>query len=119
MTHPVLWFEVMGNDGDALRQFYGRLFGWQFRLEGPQGYGVTQPGAPRGIPGGVGQAADGYRPWGVTFYVETPDVAASLAEAERLGGRTVMPRTVMPGATLGLFRDPEGHVVGLVEPGAA
>jgi predicted enzyme related to lactoylglutathione lyase len=68
----------------------------------------------RGIPGGVGATYPGTREW-VTFYVETPDVTASLALAERLGGRVVMPRTVLPDVTLGVFADPEGHAVGLVE----
>jgi uncharacterized protein len=51
----------------------------------------------------------------VTLYVETPDVTASLKQAETLGGKVVMPRTALPGATVGVFEDPEGHVVGLVE----
>jgi predicted enzyme related to lactoylglutathione lyase len=55
----------------------------------------------------------------VTFYTETPDVTASLAKAKALGGRIVMPRTETPGAILGIFEDPEGHVLGLVEARAA
>ena len=47
--------------------------------------------------------------------METPDVAASLAQAGRLRGTIVLPRTVMPDVTLGVFEDPEGHVIGLVE----
>ena len=35
MTHPVLWFEVVGTDGDALHAFYGSLFAWTFKVEGP------------------------------------------------------------------------------------
>ena len=30
MTHPVMWFEVLGADGGKLRKFYGDLFGWTF-----------------------------------------------------------------------------------------
>ena len=55
----------------------------------------------------------------MTFYVETPDVAASLTQAQSLGGKVVIQRTVMPDVTLGVFEDPEGHVVGLVEAKAA
>jgi predicted enzyme related to lactoylglutathione lyase len=51
----------------------------------------------------------------VTFYVETPDVAATLDQVPRLGGKVVMPKTAMPDVTLGAFEDPEGHVIGLVE----
>ncbi len=118
MAHPVMWFEVLGQDGDRLRQFYGGLFGWKIAADNPVNYGMVDTGEKRGIPGGVGQTFPGTRPW-VTFYVETPDVAASLAKAEGLGGKVVMPKTKMPDVTLGVFEDPEGHVIGLVEAKAA
>ena len=117
MAHPVMWFEVLGNNIGKLRQFYSGLFDWSFR-EGPVEYGVVNAEDGRGIPGGIGQIYPGTRSW-VTFYVETPDVTASLEKAEGLGGKVVMPRTTLPGVTLGLFEDPEGHVVGLVEAKAA
>ena len=45
----------------------------------------------------------------------------SAARLVALGGRVVMPRTVLPDVILGLFEDPEGHTLGLVEtrPAAA
>ena len=116
MKHPVMWFEVLGKDSVKLSQFYGTLFGWSFGGD-PSSYGLVQSNG-RGIPGGVGASYPGTRDW-VTFYVETSDVTASLAHAEQLGGRVVMPRTVMPGVTLGIFEDPEGHAIGLVEAPAA
>jgi len=45
-----------------------------------------------------------------------PDVEASLAKAESLGGTRVMgPEKVMDMVELGLFKDPEGHVIGVVK----
>jgi len=114
MAHPVMWFEVLGNDGGKLQQFYSGLFGWTFEVIQPINYGVAKTGNGRGIMGGVGQTFAGARPW-VTFYVETADVTASLERATALGGKIVTPRTVMPDVTLGVFEDPEGHVIGLVE----
>lgn len=114
MTHPVMWFEVLGTDGGKLRQFYGDLFGWTFDVIPQADYGLVKIGGGRGIPGGVGSAKAAMRSW-VTFYTETPDVAASLAKAQALGGTIVVPRTVMPDVTLGIFEDPEGHPIGLVE----
>ena len=103
MAHPVMWFEVLGADGDGLRQFYGRLFGWKFDTNNPTKYGVVDTGDKRGIPGGVSQASNGARPW-VTFYVETPDVTASLGSAERLGGKTLMETAVERHASSTLVR---------------
>ena len=120
MGYPVMWFEVMGTNAAALRDFYGSLFKWTFKVDGPMQYGEVSTGDSRGIPGGVGQAAAPFRPYGSTFYVETRDVAASLAEAERLGGSVVTPPTRVGGdMTIALFADPEGHVVGLVQHQAA
>jgi predicted enzyme related to lactoylglutathione lyase len=109
-----MWFEVLGDDTEKLRQFYANLFGWTFDVLPQVDYGVVKTGGTRGVMGGVGKAQGGARPW-VTFYTETPDVTASLAKAEALGGRIVAPRMEVPGAIIGVFEDPEGHVLGLVE----
>src|SRR5262245_51158087 len=58
MAHPVMWFEVLAQDGDRLRTFYGGLYGRTFTTDAGA-YGVAKTGAPRGIPGGVG--AEGSR----------------------------------------------------------
>ena len=51
----------------------------------------------------------------VTFYVEVPDAGAALEKAESLGGTRMMgPDTVMEGVEIGLFQDPEGHVIGVI-----
>ena len=54
----------------------------------------------------------------VTFYIHVPDIEAALAKAESLGGTRVFgPETIMDGAMeLGQFTDPEGHLIGLVNP---
>jgi uncharacterized protein len=70
-----------------------------------------------GIGGGVGAGPEGYDGH-VTFYVEVPDVEAGLAKAEELGGSRMMgPDKVIEGLEIGLFTDPEGHVIGLVKTG--
>lgn len=58
---------------------------------------------------------EGY-PGHVTFYVEVPDVEAALARSERLGGaRGDGPGAGHGRAGGGLFTDPEGHMIGVVE----
>lgn len=110
--HPVVWFEVMGEDGAALRDFYGALFGWRWDVVEEMQYGMLDAAGRGGIGGGVGQS-DERR---VTFYVRTDDIERSLAAAEELGGRTLMARTKLPGGTvLGMFADPQGNAIGLVE----
>jgi predicted enzyme related to lactoylglutathione lyase len=120
MGQPVVHFEVIGKDGAKLQRYYSDLFGWEIDANNPMNYGIVQRDAnvnPEGIGigGGVGQGPEGYEGH-VTFYVEVSDVEAALAKAESLGGSRVMgPETVMEMIELGLFTDPEGHLVGLVK----
>jgi hypothetical protein len=112
MGQPVVHFEVIGLDGDKLRDYYGELFGWQFNTDNAMDYGLVD-GA--GLGGGVGKGPDGYEGH-VTFYVEVPDVEATLAQAESLGGTRVFgPDQLMEGLVLGQFKDPEGHLIGLTQ----
>jgi uncharacterized protein len=122
MGQPVVHFEVIGKDGEKLRNYYSELFGWDFGDPiGPTNYAVTArdgntnaDGA--GIGGGVGTGPEGY-PGHVTFYVEVDDVGAALEKAESLGGTRIMGPDTMsePPITIALFSDPEGHVIGLVK----
>jgi predicted enzyme related to lactoylglutathione lyase len=113
-TPAVAWFEVTGKDGEALQQFYGRLFDWEIQDSGGgDGYGLVAA-AEKGIGGGIG-AAQGGGEGGVTVYVEVDDPAEYLKKAEQLGGQAIVPPTELPqfGLTFAFFADPEGHVVGL------
>jgi predicted enzyme related to lactoylglutathione lyase len=147
MGQPVVHFEIIGTSPGQLRRFYQDLFGWEFDTGGttaasisePGNYGfVANPGAaasggadsggadsgeadpgssgPPGIPGGVG-GGQGFVPHAV-FYVGVPDVAAALAEAERLGGQRRLGPDQAPGQPLvvGQFADPEGNVIGVAGP---
>ena len=119
MSHPVVWFEVMGDDGAALRRFYQTLFGWRIDADNEMEYGLVEAVAGRGIPGGVGQLGELPQPK-VTFYVATSDVEKSLLRASELGGGVLMPRSVLPGGTvIGMFADPEGNAIGVVEEAGA
>ena len=42
MANPVVWFEVMGKDGNNLRTFYGELFGWKFDVDENMNYGMVE-----------------------------------------------------------------------------
>jgi predicted enzyme related to lactoylglutathione lyase len=123
MGQPVVHFEVIGTDGEKLQSYYSELFGWAIDANNPMKYGIVQRegnvnAEGVGIGGGVGQGPEGYAGH-VTFYVEVPDVEAALAKAESLGGTRMMgPDEVMEGLVIGLFTDPEGHVVGVVTGGS-
>lgn len=122
MGNAVVHFEVMGQDGPALHRFYSELFGWRIDADNEIGYGVVThsdnhsaggAGIGGGILGGMPPGQDG-----VTFYVQVDDVAASLAEVERLGGTKIMgPAETPTGLVFGHLHDPEGHWIGLMQAG--
>jgi uncharacterized protein len=127
MGQPVVHFEIIGTAPVALREYYGRLFGWEFDTSGavapavsqPGDYGFTDTGAADGepgIPGGVG-GGPGYESH-VVFYVGVPDVEAALRQAETLGGTRRMGPERAAGRDLvvGHFTDPEGNLIGLAGP---
>jgi Predicted enzyme related to lactoylglutathione lyase len=120
MGNPVVHFEVIGIDGPKLQKYYSELFEWEIDDSNEMNYGVVPRegntnGEGIGIGGGVAGGPEGYGGH-VTFYVEVPDVEASLAKAESLGGKRVFgPDTIMERMVLGQFLDPEGHVIGLIK----
>jgi uncharacterized protein len=123
MGHAVVHFEILGTDGEKLRDYYSQLFGWEIDAGNPMGYGlVAREGNTTaegiGIGGGISGAMQGNESYAghVTIYVQVPDVAHALEEAERLGGKRMMgPTQPEGGPILGLFTDPEGHLIGVVE----
>jgi predicted enzyme related to lactoylglutathione lyase len=120
MGQPVVHFEVIGKDGDKLRSYYSELFGWEINADNEMGYGMVSREGNLGdngvgIGGGIAGGPPGYEGH-VTFYVAVPDIEAALTKAESLGGERVMgPETITDGIELGQFKDPEGHVIGLVK----
>ena len=121
MGHPVVHFEVIGKDGELMRNYYAELFEWSIDAANPMGYGIVQreenlSDEGIGIGGGVAGGPGGYEGH-VTFYVQVPDVEAALAKAEQLGGARVMGPDEVPGAgvVLGQFTDPEGHMIGVIQ----
>jgi predicted enzyme related to lactoylglutathione lyase len=120
MGQPVVHFEVVGKDGQKLQSYYAELFGWEIDANNPMGYGMVARDGNTGregvgIGGGIGPGPEGYEGH-VTFYVAVPDVEEALKKAESLGGQRIMgPETIMDMVTLGQFKDPEGHLVGLVQ----
>jgi uncharacterized protein len=122
MGQPVVHFEITGKDSEKLQSYYSELFGWEIDSDNDMKYGIVQREGNTndegvGIGGGIAQGPEGYGGH-VTFYVEVPDAEAAMAKAESLGGSRMMgPEEVMDGLVIGLFNDPEGHVIGVIQSG--
>ena len=110
MGQPVVHFEIGCRDKAKTAAFFGEMFGWTIHETGPAA--TIETGGAGGIAGHI--TALGHEPHNYTiFYVEVDDVAASLAKAESLGGKTLVPPVPLPNGTFAWFADPEGNTVGL------
>ena len=56
MGQPVVHFEILGKDGEALKSYYSQLFGWEIDSSNPMNYGIVPArGTPtRTAPGSAG-----------------------------------------------------------------
>jgi hypothetical protein len=114
MANPVVHFEVIGKDAQALQRFYKDAFDWQMEPVMPT-YAMVKAGGGRGIEGGIGSGQDANASY-VSFYVEVENVDTALSKIESLGGKKIMdPMDVPNGPRIAMFTDPEGHMIGLVQ----
>ena len=106
MSSPIVYFDIAGPDAGALREFYSRLFGWESDGAGQFTVSVSPP-----LGGALRED-----PVEKRIYIGVEDVAAKLDEVTQNGGTVDVPRFEVPGVViLGLFRDPAGNPMGLVE----
>ena len=114
MSHPIVHAEIRSSDPDATRAFFGELFGWTYPTEGAYpGYTFVDTGVPDALYTAISPLQGDSDL--VTFFIGVEDMATSIAEATRLGGRVVQEPVDVPGVQFALISDPLGHVVGLAQ----
>lgn len=117
MAAPVVHFEVMGTDRQALGRFYGELFGWNVQSLDQPPYEVIDTRSGDGINGGIGAVDDAGAQY-VAIYAQTDDINATFERATSMGAEVMMPVSEVPGVvTFAILRDPQGNVFGMVTPG--
>jgi len=115
----IVHWELMGPDPARLASFYGGLFGWNAQAVPDMDNYMLVDKSESGVGGAIGSGSV-EMPSYQAIYVSVDDIDATLAQAEAAGGKTLMPRTVLPDVVIfALFQDPAGDVIGLVEPGMA
>jgi predicted enzyme related to lactoylglutathione lyase len=123
---PVMFFDLAGEQSTKLSSFYSSIFGWTVAPDGRFTAHVVSPplvarsdyqlaygtytatiSAPLG-----GQIRPD--PSEKRVYLGVPDVAATLDAIKAQGGTIEAPRFEVPGV-VGLFKDPGGNAMGLIE----
>ncbi len=106
MNAPIVFFDIAGPDAAAQDRFYRGAFGWDVGPGGSLTVAAQNPlmGLLRTDPAEK------------VIYFGVPDVTATLEAVVANGGQVVAPRFEVPGrVVLGLFLDPAGNRLGLVE----
>jgi hypothetical protein len=111
----IAWFDISTTNLAQAKEFYGKLFDWQFNPV--PGTGLAAEIVAGGAAIGTLRVAEGkISPFNGVVYVQVTDIRASCKKAKELGG------TVIPGfpfnlpdgtGAIGLVVDPAGHPVGL------
>jgi predicted enzyme related to lactoylglutathione lyase len=103
---PIVFFDIAGPDMARQAAFYRAVFNWDVAADG-------RFSAPVTAPLGATLRAD---PKDKIIYVGVDDVTAALGRIVAHGGAIVAPRMEIKGVVvIGLFTDPAGNSMGLVE----
>jgi hypothetical protein len=118
MPSPVVFFQIATADPAKAREFYGQLFDWEFSDTGsPLTPIAISPKGPADFDpnGSFLQLPPGAPPF-ASIFVRVHDLATTVAKAESLGAKVVLPVTRTEGGTdLAIIRSAEGHTIGIVQ----
>lgn len=113
--HSIVHVEISAKDRKVLSKFYADVFGWEIAHLNEMNYSTFKAGA--GVGGGFNPVNEQNPAGTVTVYIETDDVTASLNEVQNHGGTMIVPEAEIPNmGKFGMFRDPQGNLIGLFKP---
>ena len=119
LSGKLIWFDLLTNNVDAAKQFYGSVFGWTFSdvPDSQRRFSVISIGNERigGIFQPASPAAAG-RPAHWLTFISVPDVDATARYAKSNGGQILAGPTSVPArGTHLVMRDPQGALFGVLK----
>jgi len=110
--HPFVHIELSARDRSEAAKFYSEVFGWETQDMPEMNYTTFDTGEGPG--GGFNPVGKQIKAGDVFVYIGTDDIEATLAKIEALGGKTVIPKSEIPGVGwFAFFTDPTGNMVAL------
>lgn len=110
-----VWIDLMCDDTEQARAFYGQLFGWSFEVGPPESgpYIICFQDGAR-VAGIGGKPPGTPMPTAWTMYLGVVDADASVAQIREAGGAVFMgPMDVFEEGRMAIAADPTGGVFGL------
>jgi len=112
-NNPIVYWEINAKDGPALAEFYRDVFGWESAVD-DTGFHSFKSGNAGGIDGGIFTGKGLLSPHRA-LYIEVEDIREVLEKVSKRGIEILQGPFESGNAILAFFRDPEGHMLGLIE----
>jgi predicted enzyme related to lactoylglutathione lyase len=112
MSHPIVHLELAAHDPAASGKFYADVFGWEIKVD--PNFDYYQFAAEGGPGGGFNKVDENNKAGEVIPYLGVEDIDAALEKVNAAGGKTMVPKTEIPGiGWFAQFTDPGGNRIGL------
>ena len=110
--------DIPSNDLEESREFYSEVFGWNITDNEETNGKILNWEDPAGNTGGITSFVEPGDGRGVVIYLFSDDIKESFKRINRAGGRSIDFTMEIEGgkATVGLFNDPQGNMLGLISP---
>ena len=110
------WFELSVNDIERAKDFYNKLFGWEYKLmQGSDSYWTIYTGE-NSIGGGFNlKTTSEDNGNALILYVEVENINNTLKTAVNSGGSIIKEKTLITenSGYYGLLKDADGNMIGL------
>lgn len=115
MANPIGHFEFMVNDPARAKEFYGKIFNWEFEdSPPPHHYAMIHTGTPPD--GGIMKKPDQAPCPSLNVYFVVDGIDRTLEKVKSAGGNVLVGRTEIEVGAWAMFVDPDGIPVGIFEP---
>jgi predicted enzyme related to lactoylglutathione lyase len=110
----IIHVELFCDSIEPARKFYGDVFGWTFKEWGDTTNYLLFMDASGKLGGGFSTGMTNQGGGGTLLYIFAADIDSKLAQVEAAGGRTLDPKTEIPGVGFyATFVDPFGNHIGI------
>jgi len=110
---PIVYWEINAVNGESLSKFYEEVFEWATSVD-DSGFHSFESGDPKGINGGI-FTGKGVLPTHRALYIEVDDIQEIVQRVEDRGQKILQGPFESGQNILAFFRDPEGHMIGLIQ----
>ncbi len=115
MPNPLCHFEFMTADPKKCKDFYAKMFDWQFDDQAMPGYTLINTGAEPS--GAIFPKPEGADSPCINLYFHVDDIDGTLQRATASGTEILVPKTNIPGVGhFAIISDPEGLAIGMLQP---